>query len=72
MHPHTGIGDFLFSVSYFDRDLQYDADGTEYMFAFQQLSDEFEAYYDRAMELLSAKIGTDVESLAAEAWNRRR
>src|SRR6056297_424937 len=42
----TGIGDFMFSVSYFDRDLQYDADGTEYMFAFQQLSDEFEAYYN--------------------------
>jgi iron complex outermembrane receptor protein len=42
----TGIGDFLFSVSYFDRDLQYDADGTEYMFAFQRLSDEFEAYYN--------------------------
>ncbi len=42
----TGIGDFLFSVSYFDRDLQYEADGTEYMFAFQQLSDEFEAYYN--------------------------
>jgi len=42
----TGIGDVLFSVSYFDRDLQYDADGTEYMFAFQRLSDEFEAYYN--------------------------
>lgn len=42
----TGIGNFLFSASYFDRDLQYDADGTEYMFAFQQLSDEFEAYYN--------------------------
>src|SRR6056297_1545658 len=44
----TGIGDFLFSVSYFDRDLQYDADGTDYMFAFQQISDAYEAEYTAA------------------------
>mgnify|MGYP006276250157 FL=1 len=42
----TGVGDFLFSASYFDRDLRYDADATDYMFAFQQISDEFEAYYN--------------------------
>lgn len=46
----TGIGDFLFSVSYFDRDLQYDADATEYMFAFQQLSDQYEAAFNEAYD----------------------
>jgi len=34
--------------------------------------DEFERYYERAMELISEKIGTDIESLAAEVWNRKR
>lgn len=42
----TGAGDFLFSVSYFDRELRYDADATDYQFAFQQLSDDFEVYYN--------------------------
>ena len=32
----------------------------------------FERFYTRAMELISAKIGTDIESLAAEAWNRSK
>ena len=31
---------------------------------------DFDEFYQRAMELLSAKIGTDVETLAREAWNR--
>jgi len=44
----TGIGDFLFSASYFDRDLRYDADATDYMFAFQQISDAYEAEYNAA------------------------
>lgn len=42
----TGIGDFMFSVSYFDREVDYEADGTEYMFAFQELSDAYEAYFN--------------------------
>ncbi|WP_405228281.1 TonB-dependent receptor [Lentisalinibacter sediminis] len=42
----TGIGDFMFSVSYFDREVDYEADGTEYMFAFQELSDADEAYFN--------------------------
>lgn len=33
---------------------------------------EFDKFYERAMELISEKIGTDVETLATEAWNRER
>ena len=39
------FGDLLFSVSYFDREVKYDADSTTYQFAFQQIGDEMDRYY---------------------------
>ena len=39
-----GFADTLLHASYFDRDFRYDADGTDYQFAFNQLFDD--AYYD--------------------------
>ena len=39
-----GFADSLLHASYFNRDFRYDADGTDYMFAFNQLFDD--AYYD--------------------------
>ena len=39
-----GFADALVHASYFNRDFRYDADATDYMFAFNQLVDD--AYYD--------------------------
>ena len=39
-----GFADTLLHASYFNRDFRYDADGTDYQFAFNQLFDD--AYYD--------------------------
>ena len=42
----TSFGDVLFTAAYFDREQKYDADATSYQFAFQQIHDGAEAYYN--------------------------
>lgn len=49
-----GFGDFVLAASYFDREFRYDADGTDYQFAFQAASDYYEAGFN-------AYYGTDYD-----------
>ena len=44
LQGNLGFADALVHTSYFNRDFRYDADGTDYQFAFNQVFDD--AYYD--------------------------
>lgn len=35
-------------------------------------TETFDKFYERAMQLISAKIGTDIETIAAEVWARKK
>jgi outer membrane receptor protein involved in Fe transport len=48
LEGRTDIGDFVFSASYFNRDVRYDGDATSYQFAFQELSDYYQLNYNQA------------------------
>ncbi len=49
LEGQTDIGNFVLSASYFNRDIRYDGDATDYQFAFQQLGDYYQAAYNAAL-----------------------
>jgi len=72
VEANLGFADVLVTGSVFDREVRYDADATDYQFAFQQIHDNTEAYYNAAFATVGYNyinfydFGGDPRGLATE------
>ena len=66
LQGNLGFADALVHTSYFNRDFRYDADGTDYQFAFNRLFDD--AYYDAYNFGGDPQNGFAINDIESERW----